>query len=146
MPASLIIPGAGGEGKSIVWRGLGRISDNIFRRGEAIKRNGRLAVDKIADDMEVYAKANAPWQDRTGDARSGLHGWAEHDLQSDISTAYLAHGVDYGIWLELMGSGEFAIIAPTIAAFQAKFMRAVVSTDSNFTEIIGSLSTGGDGE
>lgn len=69
-------------------------------------------VDEIAEDMEEYAQENAPWEDRTGDAREGLHTTViHHGFRHEI---VLSHTVDYGIWLEIRWGGELAIILPTI--------------------------------
>lgn len=65
-----------------------------------------------ANQLEAYAKENARWQDRTGDARRRLKG-----STLEIENGYklkLAHGVDYGIWLELAMERRYAIIEETI--------------------------------
>jgi hypothetical protein len=85
----------------------------IFQAG------GRLAQQN-ASEMEAWAKANAPWQDRTGAARSGLH--AEVVGDGGIGTIVLSHGVDYGLWLEIANGGAYAIIAQAIDVFGAKLM------------------------
>lgn len=70
---------------------------------------------KVAERSLEYAKANAPWEDRTGDARAGLN----VDLQSDGDSILMSlyHTVDYGLWLEVIQSGRFAIIMPTLEGF-----------------------------
>lgn len=67
-----------------------------------------------AAKLEAYAKANARWQNRTGDARRRLKG----DVLShgDLYRIRLAHGVDYGIWLELANERRYAIIEESIDA------------------------------
>ncbi len=87
-------------------------------------KNGIVAVDKKAQAavemyaknqakrLESYAKKDAPWTDRTGMARKSLNA-----ITSKTNTGIritLAHGVDYGIWLELANEKRFAIIKPTI--------------------------------
>lgn len=74
------------------------------------------AVEKFAGtsagQLESYAKKNARWKDRTGDARRRLKGDYER-----TKTGYqlsLAHGVKYGIWLELAMERRYAIIEETI--------------------------------
>ena len=65
-----------------------------------------------AQKLESSAKQRAPWTDRTGHARQRLKGTVE-----GVATGYkliLAHGVDYGIWLEIANEKRFAIIIPTI--------------------------------
>jgi hypothetical protein len=73
--------------------------------------------------VEAYAKANAPWTDRTGNARQSL--FAVTDLAEDTITLYLSHGMDYGKWLELCNQGKYAIILPALQAHYHEFMQAV---------------------
>jgi len=62
--------------------------------------------------VESAARDNAPWTDRTGNARQGLRAITEHNgLMHAIE---LFHQVAYGIWLEIRWSGRYAIIVPTI--------------------------------
>ena len=70
------------------------------------------ATTGFAQEVENYAKENAPWDDRTGDARDGLTARGEQRLTK--YTIYLFHTVDYGIWLEVRWDGKYAIILPTI--------------------------------
>lgn len=65
--------------------------------------------------LERYAKDHAPWQDQTGNARQALHTWVE-TLAKDTVALYLAHGMDYGIYLETRFQGRYAVIAPTLEA------------------------------
>jgi len=70
------------------------------------------ALDQAAADIEEYMKANAPWEDQTGEAREGLG--AEASNSGFFHTIELFHSVDYGIWLEVKWSGQYAIIVPTM--------------------------------
>lgn len=67
---------------------------------------------KAEDELEFEMKRNAPWVDRTGDARRGLTARASND--DGIITMTLSHTVDYGFWLEVIQNGRFAIIGPTL--------------------------------
>lgn len=70
--------------------------------------------------LQNYARDNALWTDRTGHARQRLTGTV-----SRISSGYriaLAHGVDYGIWLELAHEKRYAIIQPTILVNTSEVM------------------------
>lgn len=69
-------------------------------------------MEQAAQEVQDYAQTNAPWGDRTGDAREGLT--AEYSESAGTMTIILYHSVDYGIWLEVRNSGELAIILPTI--------------------------------
>lgn len=71
-----------------------------------------MYVSTAALKLQNHMKANRRWTDRTGQARQRLTGKSER-----TSTGYrivLAHGVDYGIWLELAREKKYAIIQPTI--------------------------------
>lgn len=99
-----------------------------FSDGHMSASIGRLQIRnraKIKQKFEMYgdygvgwAKTHAPWTDRTGAARSGLHhgpvqvegGRLSRNRQYSIT---FAHTVHYGIYLELANSGRYAIIAPT---------------------------------
>ena len=72
----------------------------------------RMYAETGALKLQNYAKEHRPWTDRTGAARQRLKG----DVLT-VATGYklrLAHGVDYGIWLELAHEKRFAIIQDTI--------------------------------
>jgi hypothetical protein len=70
----------------------------------------------IATKMQNEARRNAPWQDRTGNARSGLFGAVEREAAEAIVEIYLSHGhtIYYGQFLELAHGQRYAIIMPTI--------------------------------
>lgn len=71
-----------------------------------------MFVQTQAIKLEGDAKEQAKWTDRTGAARQRLKGTVEK-----VSTGYrikLAHGVDYGLWLELGAEKKYAIVEPII--------------------------------
>lgn len=76
-------------------------------------------ADRVSDAMregaslaESYAKSNAPWADRTGQAREGLYA----DVYVDMGEVVLelGHTAEHGYWLELIQDGRFAVIMPTL--------------------------------
>lgn len=81
----------------------------------------RQLASRKAQEMEEWAKANAPWQDRTGAARAGLNATVQEAGAG--TTITLAHGVDYGIWLEVANGGRYSIIAKAIDMFGPSFMQ-----------------------
>jgi hypothetical protein len=81
------------------------------------------AAEYIAPQAEAHMKANAPWTDRTGAARNGLH--AKVQASSTLVGIVLYHSVPYGIYLETRWSGRYAIIVPTIQEFAPQFLEAV---------------------
>lgn len=96
-----------------------RIRINTSEMGRELARldqKTKLAIAAIVERQAIeglgYAKVNAPWTDRTGAARAGLnssttHGGGSHKI-------VFAHGVHYGIWLEVKNSGRYEIIMPTV--------------------------------
>ena len=84
------------------------IANFQFKTGDGVGE----AVVKFAERLQQYARENAPWEDRTTDARQGLT--ASVDQSDDNIELTLAHTVDYGIWLEIRWGGRYAIIIPTI--------------------------------
>lgn len=70
------------------------------------------AMQEGAQEVEAYARTNAPWSDRTGAARAGL----TTDVYEEFGEIILelSHSVDYGIWLETIQNGAYAIIMPTL--------------------------------
>ena len=89
----------------------------------AIEANVKLIMHQQAKRVQTYMRANAPWEDRTGDARSGLFCTPEEDV--DAFNLYLFHTVDYGIWLEVRWGGYYAIIDPTIEVMGPEVMSAL---------------------
>lgn len=80
------------------------------------------AVLEIANDYSPqiadYMKQNHPWQNRTGEAERQL-GSEVIELVNEVVIAF-GHGVDYGIFLETMQGGRFAIISPALDIFAVK--------------------------
>lgn len=100
----------------------------IERYGDRVLQAVAAVAQYTATAMQNDAKANAPWTDRTGNARTGLFGTSEADFAQKVVTIYLSHGatIDYGVFLELgggsgaggdgngPGSGRYAIIMRTM--------------------------------
>lgn len=86
-----------------------------------------LAINAMIDYHAIkgmgYMKSDAPWTDRTGAARTGLHTVAENSGSNHTIT--FAHAVEYGIWLEVKYSGRDAIITPTVRRTGDELMRSL---------------------
>lgn len=98
----------------------------VERYTNTIFLSGRRVADQRAADAERWMKQNAPWQDRTGAARAGLH---TQVLESPgvLAEIVFSHdpNLDYPIWLEIANGGRYAIIAPAIDYWGAIFMRDI---------------------
>ena len=66
-----------------------------------------------ASELQAKMKMNRPWTDRTGMAKALLSAKVSQPSPNLVRIT-LAHGVDYGIWLELAHEKNYAIIAPTV--------------------------------
>jgi hypothetical protein len=66
-----------------------------------------------ASELQAKMKTNRPWTDRTGMAKALLNAKVSQPSPTIVRIT-LAHGVDYGIWLELAHEKNYAIIAPTV--------------------------------
>lgn len=81
-----------------------------------------ITAQREAPNVENYMKNNAPWTDRTSNARNGLAARAYRE--GDSIGILLYHQVDYGIYLETRWGGKYAIINPTIDAEGPRVMAA----------------------
>lgn len=92
----------------------------------------KVVGSTISKNMEKYAKSNHPWKNRTYSAQNKLKGKYELDANSlDIS---VAHGVDYGYWLETRSSfnGRYQILE-----------KARDSEVNNFKNMLQNMNLGG---
>ena len=80
--------------------------------------------DTVARKMESWAKDNARWQNRTGNARQGLTGSA---VWQDTTTIWIvvSHSVDYGIWLELAKQRKYAILEEAVEQNKDELMNGL---------------------
>jgi hypothetical protein len=79
----------------------------------AIRNGVRQIARRRAPEIEAWMKNNARWTDRTGNARQTLHTDVE-DMALDMVQIILAHGVDYGVFLELAHGGVWGIIGDAV--------------------------------
>jgi hypothetical protein len=85
----------------------------------------------IASDLEVAAgrgeeqmKKDAPWRNRTWEARNTL--WAESKSEEQGKyQLYMGHGAEYGIYLEKSNGGRFQVVMPTLIATAHAFMQSL---------------------
>lgn len=105
------------------WGGTDRVVlANMTRYGERVIEAINAVADYFSAVVETEAKTGAPWTDRTSNARQTLSGF-KVELAKDVVAIYLAHGMDYGIFLETMGQGKWAIILPTLEANYTPIMQ-----------------------
>lgn len=78
---------------------------------ERVEVATEIAFENMAAQAEARMRTGAPWTDRTGAARGSLS--ATPEQSGRLFTLILAHGVSYGIWLEVSNDGRYAIVRPT---------------------------------
>jgi hypothetical protein len=100
----------------VLAKGVGDYADRLL---SAVYELAQVFAARI----EAAAKANAPWQDRTGNARQGL--FARAFREAAAVTLILAHSAHYGIWLEVRWAGKYAIILPTLEAHYGPYIAAI---------------------
>jgi len=77
--------------------------------GRLVARFRDTVCEEYAAEAEQAAKANAPWVDRTGDARELLKGKVIDE--KDAVGFQLMHRVEYGKHLETANSGKYDLKA-----------------------------------
>lgn len=121
---------------------LARIKANALRHEQRMVRASRTELEVWGDDAEASMKANAPWTDRTGEARDRLSVAPDHPPVLDGGAVVLTHQADHGFYLEtkrghrdpldvptmeealavggavaeLANGSEWAVLQPTVAA------------------------------
>jgi hypothetical protein len=84
----------------------------------------------VATEALDYAQANAPWEDITGDARSGLD--VDVRMEGEVIVWEMSHSVDYGLYLETRWNGKFAIIMPTLEMFAPQIGRGLDESGGDY--------------
>ena len=116
---------AGITGTSFKWT-----SDTISPALYSAAKNAPVylarATEFYALKTEAYAKAKAPWRDRTGNARSGLTTQPSAEVGATGGTYQIDifHRVPYGIWLEVRHNGRHGIIKDAVNVQGEAFFRA----------------------
>lgn len=99
-----------------VMSGFGFNVNTLVPEVELMEKKSEQAIMMLlytdAKLLEKYAKTHRRWKDRTGMARKTITA-----VPGKTATGYrikLAHGVNYGIWLELANEKRYAIINEAI--------------------------------
>lgn len=96
-----------------------------------LKSRADSAIDGVfstaAKDLESYAKLNAPWTDRTGNARRTLTG-ESRCLPFSLKKVSVIGKMHYSPKLELFHGGRYSILFPTILKNAEGILRDVVNT------------------
>lgn len=121
-----------------VFFNLDSLTPNLKKYMPAVDAGVDLAFDSMVPIAEGYMRTNAPWTDRTGNARNGLR--ARHDAKPTVShELILYHTMPYGIWLEVRWSGRYAIIALTLQAMGPDTMERVAASVAQAIKVMGAF-------
>lgn len=101
---------------SQVLRGLGEAK---LKTMFAVEKYGQAAAAKL----EATAKQDAPWTDRTGNARQTMAGVC--DWAGDALRIGLAGNMDYSPYLEYCNEGKNAVLYPTINKMQTEILEGM---------------------
>lgn len=80
-----------------------------------------LYADTAAKKMEGEAKKNAPWTNRTSNARNSIQG--DFGWKSNQVVITLSGNMDYSVYLELANEKKYAILKPTIERNAPEILR-----------------------
>lgn len=80
-------------------------------------------LDFQAAKSETRMRTEAPWTDRTTNARNGLFATVVTKTPGSAWMILLSHSVSYGIWLEVMNSGQYAAVRPEFLKANREVMK-----------------------
>lgn len=96
--------------------GLVWTDKSLFRGVKAAAPAFATIIPKVmeyeATDAQNFMRTNAPWTDRTANARQGLFARYAGQNEDGLHTMVLYHTMPYGIWLEVKWAGKYKIIMP----------------------------------
>ena len=124
----VVIPLMAYSSPAIQFTGVDALARSINAHDQAVKRVIAGQFYYAKDEATTFAKQNASWTDRTGNARAGLHADVNIIDQGKAFELMMAHSVEYGIWLEIRFSGKFAILMPTINYIGAQLISRIASS------------------
>jgi hypothetical protein len=108
-------------------KGVAKMDDRLDRAVAAtVLRQSHIATG--------WMRENAPWTDRTGNARAGLDTTTDHEPKVH-HTIWLFGRMPYQVWLEVRFAGKYAIIGPAIVDQGKKLMKT-------FTKLLDRLNGG----
>jgi hypothetical protein len=100
-----------------------RLADAYGRLGETVRERLLAVAEQYAPQIEADGKRDAPWTDRTANARQGLFTRAFEDDSSVVIS--FGHRVFYGLFLEVRNAGKYSVILPTLERFYPRIMEAL---------------------
>lgn len=107
--------------KSEIKIDVSEVVERVQKMRDQVDRGAFIVSEKIASEGQSVMRVNAPWTDRTSNARNGLFGKAMHE-KGISHTIVLYHTMPYGVFLETRNSGKYAVIVPTLQTMGPRTM------------------------
>jgi len=93
---------------------------------QAVKTKLRAGLGLLADTsakiLEANAKADAPWEDRTSNARNSIQG--DWGWKGDHLIITVSGNMEYSVYLELAREKRFAVLYPTVQKHAPSIIKA----------------------
>lgn len=96
------------------FRWEGDLMANIAGMDDHVKRAMYASAEYVAPEIQSFMRTEAPWTDRTGNARNGLK--TKVYSKGDKVAIVLYHTMPYGPFLEVRWGGKYGIIPAAMAA------------------------------
>ncbi len=93
---------------------ISRAVEAIVRIQSATTEQLGAAAQTAAEELEQNAKQNAPWTDRTGNARRTLEGFVISE--GDVLSIGVCGNMPYSPQLEVGYGGRYSVLVPTLDA------------------------------
>ena len=111
------------------WRGAPpstALNAGLVQWGRTLEAGVMAVATTLAAELQAQLRAEAPWQDVTGEARRSLR--VEIGTERGRVVLYLVHGAEYGVQLELDNAGQYAVIRPVLGAGAGKLQGLLQET------------------
>lgn len=111
---------------SIEWNqpSVNAVKRNMDEYGNKVTAMLVSIGEQFAPQIEARGRTEASWTDRTGNARRGLRSFVVTGPDGKVYI-YFTHQVEYGVHLELLHQGRYAIIMRTLESFYNPVWSAV---------------------
>lgn len=109
----------------VVWqRDPANLGRAVTEYGEKLVYHALVQyLENLAPQIVAQMQREAPWTDRTGEARRKLTATVE--VSGTKVELYLSQGAPHGVFLELRWGGRYAIVGPTTMRIGPEVMRGM---------------------
>jgi len=102
-----------------------KITTIYQRRKQAVYALCLSYAGRALNYFRQNQQSNAYWTNRTHDAESRV--FSDAQIEGDIISWFIAHAIDYGVYLELANDRQNEALRPTIVHFFDDFKRDLES-------------------